>query len=382
MKITKTIGLAMTLLLQAWAAGAGEITTEQATVGKMPPPNPYRLYVSDVALSHIVDGRLFIIDGESLKYLGTLGTAFLGLMTLSPDRSEVYVATTYNSRLTHGERTDVVDIWDAQTLVHKGEIAIPPKHAQALPYKNTITTSPDGRFIFVQNATPASSVTVVDRKANKFASEVQTPGCWILLAAQSVANRFSTLCGDGTILTVTLDEQGKLLDQKRSDKFFDADKDPLFVQAENDGDRYFFVSFLGQIHSANLGGEQATFETPWSLLDATDQQQGWRPGGYQPLALQRETGRLYVTMHPDGKEGSHKNPALEIWAFDLKTRQRLQRIEGNNAVALAVSQGAKPLLFAIDPFKAAIVSYDAGPELSVRKRVDGFGAEPSLIVVH
>lgn len=363
-------------------ATAAEFVAEQVTVRKMPAPNPARMYVSDVAISHMIDGRMHIVDGETLKYEGVVGTGFVGLATLSPDRKEIYVATTYLSRLNRGERTDQVDVYDSQTLLVKQEIGIPPKHAQALPYKGVIAVTPDGRFIFVQNATPASSISVVDRQAGKFVTEVPTPGCWGILVAQSVSNRFTTVCGDGTLLTVTLGPDGTPGDQQRSERLFDPDRNPVYTQTENDGDNYLFLSFHGDVLSANLGGAKAQIGPAWSLLDDAARKENWRPGGYQPFAYHPGTQRIYVAMHPDGKEGSHKNPAAEIWAFDATTHARLARVEGNNTVALAVSKEATPRLFGIDPLSAGLVRYDTAPALKFAQRMDGFGEAPILIEMH
>ena len=364
------------------AVCSAESPPEQASVASLPPPNAYRIYLSDVAISHIVDGRLHIVDGQTLKYLGMIGTGFTGLVTLSPDRSEIYVATTYLAKLNRGTRTDQIDIYDSQKLTLKAEIVIPPKHAQSLPYKGMIAATPNGQFILVQNATPASSVSIVDRKAAKFLAEIPTPGCWGILPAQSVNNRFSTICGDGTILTVTLKPDGTASEQQRSERLFDPDKQPVYTHTEHLADTYYFISYLGQLFSANLGGAVATVGKSWSLLDADDVKKAWRPGGYQPFAIQAQTGLLYVAMHPNGKEGSHKDPATEIWAFDLKTQQRVARAPGNQAIALAVSKGDAPLLFAIDPTTAGVVSYTTTPTLAPLKRVDGFGEAPALIESH
>lgn len=363
-------------------ACSAEIPPEQASVASLPPPNAYRIYLSDVAISHIVDGRLHIVDGQTLKYLGMIGTGFTGLVTLSPDRSEIYVATTYLAKLNRGTRTDQIDVYDSQKLTIKAEIVIPPKHAQSLPYKGMIAATPNGQFILVQNATPASSVSIVDRKAAKFLAEIPTPGCWGILPAQSVNNRFSTICGDGTILTVTLKPDGTASEQQRSERLFDPDKQPVYTHTEHLADTYYFISYLGQLFSANLGGAVATVGKSWSLLDADDVKKAWRPGGYQPFAIQAQTGLLYVAMHPNGKEGSHKDPATEIWAFDLKTQQRVARAPGNQAIALAVSAGDAPLLFAIDPTTAGVVNYTTAPTLAPLKRVDGFGEAPALIESH
>ena len=359
---------------------AADFVPETVSVAPLPAANAYRLYVSDVAISHIIDSRVHIIDGEHMKYAGMFGTGFIGLTTLSPDRKEIYVATTYLSRLNRGTRTDLVEIYDAETLKVKEEIILPPKRAQTLPYKGTIATSPDGHFIFVQNATPASSISIVDRKTSKFTAEVPTPGCWAILPAQSVNNRFSTVCGDGTLLTVTVNADGTAGEQQRSERLFDPDKGPIFTQTENDGDTYYFLSFYGQLHSANLGGATAKIGPTISLVDAEDQKKNWRPGGYQPFSYHKESGRLYVAMHPDGKEGSHKDPAAEIWAFDLAAKKRVARVDGSHAVAITTSRGAgNPLLFAIDALGPSMVSYTTSPALSPLKRLDGVGEVPILI---
>lgn len=371
--------LAVTILGQGAAA---EEAVETLTVVQLPPATPDRVYLSDVALPHVGDGRLFIVDGSSFEYLGLVSTGLFGLAILSNDRSEIFVATTYFSKRNRGDRLDQLEIYDSTTLKLKQEIEIPPKHAQALHYRGTMRTSSDGRLVFIQNATPASSVTVVDVKAGKTLSDVPTPGCWIILPAQAVANRFSTLCGDGTVVTITLDDSGQPAQQQRSARLFDAEKDPLFVQAEAIGEQYYFVSFLGNVQILDLGGETAQAVASWPLVAAEDAAAGWRPGGYQVLALHAPTGRLYVTMHDQGSDGSHKNPAKEIWVFDIKTKQRLQRAPGSDAIAIALTRNEHPTLYAYDTMKLGLVRYTVEPELAVSGRMDGLGETPVLIEMH
>ncbi|MCK6395122.1 amine dehydrogenase large subunit [Zoogloea sp.] len=374
--------LSTALALGASAGAMAELPTESITTGKLPPPNPYRIYLHDVAIGHIVDGRLHVIDGEKLRYEGVIATGLAGQAALSADRKEIFVATTYYSRLSHGVRTDVVDVHDAQTLALTGEIEIPPRHAQSLHYKGTIRPSADGRWLFVQYATPATSVGIIDLKTRKAVNEVATPGCWAILPAASVGGRFSTVCGDGTLLTVSLDDAGQVRTQKRSARFFDPDKDPIFIHSEQDGDTYRFVSFHGEIHTAHVGGEVASYDAPWSVLGAADRKQGWRPGGYQVFAQHNASGRLYVGMHDKGKEGSHKTPAKEIWTVDLASKKRIARTPGNDAIALAVSQGERPRLFAYDGVKAAIAVFDASRKLTLSKRMEGVGETPTQMELH
>ena len=224
--------LPATLLALALGSAAAQSFPEKQTVVTPPPAGPTRAYVSDIAIQHIVDGRLHVVDVETARYVGQIPLAYAGQATLSPDRKRIYVSTTYYPRLWRGTRTDVIDIWDAETLLHTGEIPIPERRAQALNYRGLISVSSDSRWLFVQNATPASSVSIVDLRARRLASEVATPGCWLALPVPSAPNRFATLCGDGTIETITLDERGALTSRARGERFFDPDVDPVFVHAE------------------------------------------------------------------------------------------------------------------------------------------------------
>jgi methylamine dehydrogenase heavy chain len=382
MRGTGLIAVLTFALAAAIPAFAADDPNEQVTTKPLPPATPQRIYLGDFTINHVMDGRLNVIDGRSMKLLGIVATGFAGLPALSPDRKELYVATTYYTRLNHGDRVDVVDVYDLATLERKDEIAIPPKHAMALPYHGVIRTSFDGRWLFVQNATPSQSVSVVDLRARKFVAEIMTPGCWMVLPSQTFAPRFSALCGDGTVLTVTLNDDGTQQAMKRSARFFDPDADPLFVHAENIGDRYFFVSFKGRVYTADLGNELAQFEPVWSLVTPAEERAGWRPGGYQPLAVHEASGRLYVGMHPKGAEGSHKNPATSIWVFDVAERKRIGRAPGNNAIAIATSRDARPTLYAIDGVKMALVAYDTLPRLVAKRRMDSVAEAGTLLEMH
>lgn len=368
-------GLAGATLMSSLMAGAVGVDT--TGVVKMGPATPQRMYVVDPAFSHLIDGRLHVVEGDSERYLGMVSTGFSASVALSPDRKEIYVATTYYARLNHGERTDVVDIHDAETLGWKGEIVIPARHAQATAARNVLQTSHDGRYLFVQNATPATSVTVVDLQARKPIAEVQTPGCWSVYPSPTVAGRFSAMCGNGSMLTVTLDADGKVTGRRQSAPFFDPDADPLFTNFDRIGGRYVFVSFHGQVHVADLSGEEARFEAPWSLLEAADAKKGWRPGGYQLVAIHEASGRLFVAMHDKGEEGTHKNPAKEIWMVDLASHKRLARLPGHDALTLAVSRGEGARLYALNGEKALIAQFDvSGPQPKFLRVMKPIGETP------
>jgi len=378
-KLILSTGLALGLSCGLVSA---ELAPEKLTIEPLAAPTPHRLYLTDLALQHVIDGRIHILDGDTYRYLGLISTGMFGLTALSNDSSEMFVATTYYEKRNRGKRFDQFEVYDTATLKLKAEVEIPAKHAQALPYKGTMISTSDGRFVLIQNSTPASSITVVDRSAEKFVAEIDTPGCWIILPAASNGRRFSTLCGDGTILTITLDDKGQAATQQRSAKLFDAEKDPLFVQAEHIGDSYYFVTYEGNVHQINLGGDVAQTEATWSLLDDSDRAAKWKPGGYQLLAVHEPTKRLYVGMHDGARDGSHKMPAKEIWVFDLASKQRLQRAPGSNSIAMALSKEATPVLFAYDGLTAEFVKYATQPTLEPGARSAPTGDFAGLLELH
>lgn len=377
---TLLMGLALGVILSGPASA--EIKPEKLTIERLRPATPHRLYLTDVALQHVIDGRVHIIDGESFDYLGLIGTGMFGVTALSPDSSEMYVATTYYTKRNRGKRFDQFEAYSTEDLSLKAEIEIPAKHAQALAYKGTIIGSSDSRFVFIQNSTPASSVTVVDRKAEKFVTEIDTPGCWIVLPAPATPSRFSTLCGDGTILTVSLKENGEPGTQKRSAKLFDADKDPLFVQAETIGDTTYFVSFQGNIFEMNLNGEVAQLKKTWSLLDDKDKAAHWAPGGYQLMTVHEPSKTMYIGMHEGAHEGTHKWPAKEIWKIDLAKRQRVERAPGGNAIAMTITKEDAPHLYVYDGMQANFHKYQTTPALKAIEQSPPFGEFAGLVEAH
>jgi methylamine dehydrogenase heavy chain len=197
--------------------------------------------------------------------------------------------------------------------------------------------------MFIQNATPATSVTVVDLQAQKVTGEIPTPGCWGIFPSATGATRFTALCGDGRLATYTLNAGGSEATAQLSDKIFDVDTDPLFVDAERDGDNLIFVSFNGNIYQVSVAASAAKLTRKFSFSEGVEGK--WAPGGAQVTSYLGDSSVLYVLMHDNAYDGSHIDPAKEVWAIDMKKRALLSRSTIRPLRAIFVAGGDKPALF-------------------------------------
>lgn len=308
--------------LAAPTLGRAELAPESpGRIEKLEPPfDAHWVWVSDLVLE-----RLALIDVDSGRFLGIVNGGYGPLMPVfSRQRGEMYLPSTYFSRRTRGDRTDVLEIYDIATLSPVAEIVLPGRRAtDAVALGHTAITD-DERFVAVFNWTPATSLSIVDVEQRRLASEIQIPGCSLVYAAGK--RRFFALCADGSALVMTLNEDGSEAGKQRTEPFFDPVKDPITEKAVRSGNQWIFVSFEGKVHSVDVSGDQLRFGESWSLLTDPDRQASWRIGGLQHLAVHEKTGRLYSLVHRGGPD-THKEPGEEIWIYDLEKRERLHRIE-------------------------------------------------------
>src|SRR3990172_12048648 len=112
--------------------------------------------------------------------------------------------------------------------------------------------SADGRFLFLFNMTPATSVVVVDVAAGAVVGEISTPGCALVLPGK---DKFVMPCGDGTFLQVNLDAAGRETSRSRTPKpIFDVDADPVSERPATTGTRHVFTTYAGMGHEVDLSG--------------------------------------------------------------------------------------------------------------------------------
>jgi methylamine dehydrogenase heavy chain len=350
------------------AAAFAELPVEHASIAQIKPDNGHRLYIADkVPPAHAVDSKIRIIDGDDFSILGQVTNGSFGSFAISSDRKTLFDATSFYSRGDHGARTDVVEYYDTTTLLPRSETILSSKRAPTNQYSVFLVESAESKFLLVQNATPASSISVIDLATGSVLSEIPTAGCFGIYASSKVAGRFSTLCGDGAALTVDFDATGRETGRRRSAALFDPDQDALFISGVRMADRTIFLSFLGNVHIIDFSGDVATQETPWTFIGPKDKAAGWRPGGYGNFAYSPANGQLYVGMHPHGREGSHKTPAVEIWKVDVARHAVTGRVKSDGANYLTLSREAHPLLFTVNvtaDIQGSVTRYD-GDSLKV-----------------
>ncbi|WP_176593633.1 amine dehydrogenase large subunit [Sphingobium sp. EM0848] len=352
-------------------------------VGSLPETWPKSwVLIHDLNFASILDGKLAVVDtaspGRPLK--GLVRAAQFANELVSPERGEIYTAETFYSRLTRGERTDAITIWDMKSLQPKGEILLPGgKRQLSVTYPNLFQFTNGGKWALVANFTPAQSVTVVDLEGRKVLNEIDLPGCTQIYPSGD--RGFSSLCADGSMFSVALDDKGQAASSKSIAKVHDIDKQPLFGTPAMVGRTAWFVSFYGMIQGIDLSGPVARpLPGMFSVGTAAGGAPQWRPGGWQVISADAK-GLLYVLMSPNGKEGSHKDGGTEVWVVDPVKKMRLSRIAlKGQGLAIAVTHEDKPQLI-VARTDGVIDVHDAASGAFVRTLGATVAANPFVIAV-
>jgi methylamine dehydrogenase heavy chain len=356
--MSKLWGAAGVVLLTLGAGAAmaqAPLPVETMTVETRIKPGP-NVFV--VAPNWAGSSTVSIYSADDLAYKGNFAAGLNAQFTLSGAGDVGYVASAYPKRITSGPAEVVLQRFDVATLKTTQELALLPKFALLQAARGVVAVSPDGARAYVQNATPATSVSVVDLKTGALTAEVPIPGCWgINLAVDG--SKFTSLCGDGRLLTVTLGANGKPSGQAYSAKVFDVDKDPLFTHAQRVGGDLVFVSYSGVLHRVSDAGEAARLVDTFAFTRGV--RGDWAPGGYAVMAYNPTHDVMFVAMHSGAKDGSHKNGSQEIWAIDVGRKAVLYRSVAKGLTQLAVTQGAQPVVFGVNSHEGGVYRFEIDP---------------------
>ncbi|MBD9527340.1 amine dehydrogenase large subunit [Paracoccus sp. PAR01] len=370
-----TTALTLTLAgLAGMAHAADEIQPETLTIEKTIAPGP-NVLVMDFGM--VGSSPVYVFGSEELKLKGNIGTGSFGQMVLSKDGKTLYTVSAYLERYVYGDIDAVIHEWDLQTMTAKREFEINDKFGHAESQPGLLTLADDEKFLLVQNATPATSVTVVDLAKGADIAEVPTPGCWTAIPAVE-GRRFTSICGDGTLASYGFEADGTFTKPVKSAQIFDADKDALFANPLRVGSKLVYLSFGGNFLVVDDSAETATLEKTVSIEGGE-----WAPGGSEVMTYHAPSNTIFVMMHKGAFDGSHKNPAEEIWAVDAETFKVKGRSAANGETGILATKGDAPELFGVT-HTGTLVKYSValGDEVTLTKSAEREGAAifPALMV--
>lgn len=303
--------------------------------------------------------------GQDLDLKGNVSPGLQPAATVTADASKIYAMSNYNTRIMWGETTSVIQEFDVQTQSLLREIEVPAgKLAMVDSQPILIQLSSDEKYVLAQNATPATSVSVVDLESGEFLVEIPTPGCWGILP-MTTPNAFTTVCGDGTFATYSWNADGTYGEPVKSEQIFDVDADALFTNPAEVNGKLVFASFKGNLYVVDNSGAAAVLEEVLPMAEGVEGD--WAPAGSEVIAGHNGTNTVYVLMHSGAYEGSHKNATEEIWAYDLTAKTLGYRSVNDGEDTLMMVQGETPMLYAAG--NGSINLYDVDPTARYAARV-------------
>lgn len=363
MKTTTAAFMALAALSgQALAQDAAPVAPETLTVKERIDEGP-NVFVLDQKWKG--PSSVNVLGAEDFAMKGNMGPGTVAQMVLSADGSTLYTTSVYFERYTYGPVTAVFHEWDVPTLSVRREFEINNRMAHVESQPALLSLTADEAYALAQNATPATSVSVIDIAAGKQIAEIPTPGCWGAFPATS-GMKFTTICGDGSFQSYSFAADGSFGEPAKSEKIFDADADALFTNGVRVGETLVYASFKGNLYVVDDSGEvPALLET----IPLTEGVLGkWAPSGSEVIAYNAPTNTAFVLMHSGAYEGSHKNPAEEIWAVDMGAKKVVGRSAAHHENGLAVTQTEEPLLYSANE-EGEVYSYSVsiGDEVTLEQ---------------
>ncbi|MDE0758901.1 MAG: amine dehydrogenase large subunit, partial [Pseudomonadales bacterium] len=188
-----------------------------------PYPAGYAI-VHDLAFGSLIDSSFALVDINTRRFKGMISAGQFSTIDFSVGRQKYYVGETIHSRGSRGQRQDIIAIYDFADLKLVGEVDLPPKRMNVVVNKSSTAITADDKFMLVFNMNPGTSITVIDLDEEAIVSEIQTPGCYMLYPG--LISSFFMMCGNGSLVSISLDEKGQEIERWSSAVFNDIDRDP------------------------------------------------------------------------------------------------------------------------------------------------------------
>lgn len=376
-KISATFGLlcALTGVLAPVAAFAqdDEFVPETLTAKAAMDPGP-NVFVN---VQNWANGPSvgYIYSADDLTRKGSVSGGSQSHFTISRDGTKAYMASGYYPRYDSGDGEHVLQIFDVASNTLTTEILLPYKLAQYTDDLSLLQLSADETFAFVQNGTPATSVTVVDLAKGEVTQEVPAPGCFGIYPMLEGLG-FSAICNDGAFTTFTLSADGTTFESQKSAPIFDPDADPIYLSSDRAAGDLLFISYHGNVYRLSDTGGVITKLSVTPIAEGVEG--NWGTSGYTVVTYNEANGILFVPMASEHHDGSHYHASEEVWAYDLKNKALLYRSPLADLVGIAVTDGAEPTLYGFSIKEGTVYKYDVDPQARFAAKkvaehsVDGF----------
>ena len=310
-----------------------------------PYPAGYAI-VHDLAFGSLIDSSFSLVDINTRRFKGMISAGQFSTIDFSVGRQKYYVGETVHSRGSRGQRQDVIAIYDFADLKLVGEVDLPPKRMNMVVNESSTAITADDRFMLVFNMNPGTSITVIDLDEEAIVSEIQTPGCYMLYPG--LKSSFFMMCGNGSLVSIGLDEKGQETERWSSAVFNDIDRDPLSEKAAFIQGVWYMVTYAGEVQPIDASEQRPVIRKRWWLTSEAERAANWRPAGWHGKSG-HEDGLLWVAMTENGYEGSHKDPATHVWVYDLQESRRILDIELKiPALSIATTKGKQPKLLVVN----------------------------------
>lgn len=337
----------------AWAEDEDFVPETVSTKERMD-PGPY-VFVNQMDTA----STIHVYSADDMRVTGSFSGGSWGMFALSKDGETGYIASGFYSRIAYGKAENVLQIFDVATNRPVKEIILPTKITQYTPSAAQLQLSADEKYIYIQNATPATSVTVVDLEKGEVVQEIPAPGCYGIYPSME-GHAFSTICSDGAFNTFTLGADGTDFESRKSEKIFDVDADPIYLAFDRAEGDLLFISYHANVY--RLSDKGGIIEKLSVTPIAEGVEGNWGTSGYEVVSYNEANGILFVPMAADHHDGSHYHGADEIWAYDLRNDKLLYRSSAEGINSVHVTDDAVPTVFGLSVGDGAVVKYEVDPE--------------------
>lgn len=361
---------------QLGAEGTAKLQDE-TSIAVAPPSDSKRVYVLDPGAFHMTS-TVYTIDGKNSTLLGMTDAAKLPHVMLGSDGKFFAIANTMYSRVARGKRDDYIEVFDSQTHKPIADIDIPEGRFLTGVLERMASLSTDDKHILFQQFSPSPGVGLVDLEKKEFVKMMTVPDCYHLFPAAN--QNFYMHCRDGSLLQVTYDNKGNT--KQKSTKVFHTEKEYLLNNPyySNSNNRLAWPTYEGKIYQADLGASGAEFLKPIEVFTDKEKAAKWRPGGWQTIAFHKARNELYL-LADQREKWTHKLPSRYVFVVDATSGKRLRRIELKHEInSIAVSQDAKPYLYAVSEEAKTLFTFDAVTGKAMGS-VDELGRAPSMIFI-